>query len=104
MLKNVTVGEYTFTIQSVDLEIYLHKDSDFIDINTAYAEGYLNDDDIEAIYYYSKTNQGTKSETAAAATESVIPKEFPPLTPLSAEEQMKIKEDFDIFKADDEGK
>lgn len=51
--KYVDVGEYTFTLPSGSLEILLHIDSDFIDIQTAYASGYLNDEDIAAIYYYA---------------------------------------------------
>ena len=52
-LKEVTVGDRTFMLTSGSYEILLHKDSGFIDINTAYSERYLTDEDIEAIYYYA---------------------------------------------------
>lgn len=52
-MKEVNVGKYTFTLPSGSLEILLHIDNDFIDIQTAYAIGYLSDEDIAAIYYYS---------------------------------------------------
>ena len=56
-LKEVTVGDRTFILESGSYEILLHKDSGFIDIKTAYSEGYLNDEDIETIYYYANNNQ-----------------------------------------------
>ena len=52
-MKEVNVGKYTFELPSGSLEILLHTDNDFIDIQTAYATGYLSDEDIAAIYYYS---------------------------------------------------
>lgn len=52
-IKFIDVGEYTFALPSGSLEMLLHADGDFIDIQTAYAEGYLNDEDIAAIYYYA---------------------------------------------------
>ena len=49
-MKDVTVGGYTFTLSSGSYDIMLHKDSAFIDINTAYDEGYLTDEDVGCIY------------------------------------------------------
>lgn len=52
-LKSVSVGGYKFILPSGSFEILLHKDSSFVDINTAYEYGYLTDEDLAAIYYYA---------------------------------------------------
>ncbi len=52
-IKYIDVGGLTFALPSGSLEILLHIDGDFIDIQTAYASGYLNDEDIAEIYYYA---------------------------------------------------
>ena len=40
------------TLSSTDFNIYLYQNSNFIDINSAYEMGYLDESDIEAIAYY----------------------------------------------------
>lgn len=52
-IKYVSVAGYELALASGSFEILLHKDSTFIDINTAYDCGYLNDEDIAAIYHYA---------------------------------------------------
>lgn len=52
-IKFVSVAGYELALPSGSFEILLHKDSTFIDINTAYDYGYLNDEDIAAIYHYA---------------------------------------------------
>ena len=52
-IKKVDVGDWSFLLTSGSYEILLHKGSEFIDIKTAYSEGYLSDEDIKAIYFYA---------------------------------------------------
>lgn len=58
-IKYVTVAGYEFTLSSGSYDIMLHKNSSFIDINTAYDEGYLTDEDIYRIYqnYLDSSNR-----------------------------------------------
>ena len=48
--KEIIVAGYTFWFSSGSYDFRLHKDSSFIDINTAYDEGLLTDEDIGRIY------------------------------------------------------
>ncbi len=50
--KEITIAGYTMILSSTDFNIYLHRNSTFIDINSAYETGHLNESDIEAIAYY----------------------------------------------------
>ncbi|MDE6599078.1 MAG: hypothetical protein K2K34_03255 [Oscillospiraceae bacterium] len=57
--KEIIVAGYTFWFSSGSYDFRLHKDSSFIDINTAYDEGYLTDEDIDRIYqnYLNSSNR-----------------------------------------------
>ena len=57
--KEIIVAGYTFWFSSGSYDFRLHKDSSFIDINTAYDEGYLTDEDIGRIYqnYLNSSNR-----------------------------------------------
>ena len=57
--KEIIVAGYTFWFSSGSYDFRLHKDSSFIDINTAYDEGYLTDEDIGRIYqnYHNSSNR-----------------------------------------------
>lgn len=57
--KEIIAAGYTFWFSSGSYDFKLHKDSSFIDINTAYDEGYLTDDDIGQIYqnYLDSSNR-----------------------------------------------
>ncbi len=47
------LGGYTFGHTCGSLDIYMHIDNGFVGISSAYDSGYLDDDDLAAIYYYS---------------------------------------------------
>lgn len=51
--KEITIAGYTMILSTTDFNIYLHRNSTFIDINSAYEMGYLDESDIEAIAYYA---------------------------------------------------
>ena len=53
-IKYITVGGYTFALSSGSFDILLHTDSGFIDLKTAYEQGYLSSNDIAEMYYYYK--------------------------------------------------
>lgn len=57
--KEIIVAGYTFWFSSGSYDFRLHKDSSFIDINTAYDEGFLTDEDIGQIYqnYLDSSNR-----------------------------------------------
>ena len=57
--KEIIVAGYTFWFSSGSYDFRIHKDSSFIDINTAYDEGYLTDEDIGQIYqnYLDSSNR-----------------------------------------------
>lgn len=51
--KEIVVSDYIFTVYSGSFDIWLHKNSSFVDINTAYENKYLSDNDIATIYFYA---------------------------------------------------
>lgn len=53
-MQYIEVGGYTITVGSGSFEILLHKDNSFIGIKEAYDAGYLSDEDIAAIAFYSE--------------------------------------------------
>lgn len=53
-MQYIEVGGYTIIVGSGSFEILLHKDSSFIGIKEAYEAGYLSDEDIAAIAFYSE--------------------------------------------------
>ncbi|MGN0695418.1 MAG: hypothetical protein ACI4J5_01485 [Oscillospiraceae bacterium] len=53
-MQYIEVGGYTITVGSGSFELLLHKGSTFIGIEEAYASGYLSDEDIAAIAFYSE--------------------------------------------------
>ncbi|MGN1415760.1 MAG: hypothetical protein ACI4XF_02885 [Oscillospiraceae bacterium] len=53
-MQYIEVGGQTITVGSGSFELLLHKDSSFIGIEEAYASGYLSDEDITAIAFYSE--------------------------------------------------
>lgn len=57
--KEIIVAGYTFWFSSGSYDFRMHKDSSFIDINTAYDEGLLTDEDIDRIYqnYLDSSNR-----------------------------------------------
>lgn len=61
-LKYITVGGYTFMLSSGSYNIFLHKGNGFIDIKTAYSEGYISSSDIAKMHYYHKNYPTYKME------------------------------------------
>lgn len=53
-MQYIEVGGYTITVGSGSFELLLHKDNTFIGIKEAYEAGYLSDEDIAAIAFYSE--------------------------------------------------
>lgn len=53
-MQYIEVGGHTITVGSGSFELLLHKDNTFIGIEEAYKLGYLSDEDIAAIAFYSE--------------------------------------------------
>lgn len=71
-IKYVTVGERTFMLDSGSDMIYLHKDGTFIDIETAYDNGYLTDDDIAAINGHTEIKSIAADDGEISASPMIV--------------------------------
>lgn len=85
--NHFSVGDYNFYLPSGSYQMTLHKGSEFIPIGEAYEEGYITDDDMAKIYYYSENSEFT----------SLVPE------PLTEEADRKLREDYADFRIQNGG-
>lgn len=80
-INRFSVGDYDFCFPSGSYKMTLHMGSEFIPIEEAYESGYVTDDDVARIYYYSENSEFTR----------------PAPEPLTEEADMTLRKDYARF-------
>ncbi len=86
-ITEIQVGDYLFTFSTLK-QIDIYRNGKFVNLDEAYKKGWLSDEEVRDIHYYHSNKKYIEYDFYNPT----------PITPLSTEKAIKIKQDYLTYK------